>query len=176
MDAVRPDHNVRRGRRAVGETNHGAFGVLVQAGALMPGPHRAGRQLGHEQPEQVGPVDADVPSGPGELVRFVPRGPSVGEPELGRQVPRPKPLNSVADPELFQHPQPVGRQRHTGPDLGQLLRLLVHPHVDRGPRQRDRRRGPADPAADDHRPQRHAFRPSSRLRQEAGIPETSRSG
>ena len=94
--------------------------------------------------------------GLGELVRFVPRGPPVGEPELSRHVPRAQPPDPLADPEPVQHPQPVRRQRHAGPDLGQLLRLLIHLDVDPGPRQRDRRRGPADPAADNYRPQRHA--------------------
>jgi hypothetical protein len=33
----------------------------------------------------------------------------------------------------------------------------MHLDVDPGPRQRNRRRDPADPAADNHRPQSHVF-------------------
>ena len=102
-------------------------------------------------------MDAHVPPGLRELVRFVPRRVPVGEPQLGRDVPRAQSLDSLAHPEPVEHPQSVGRQRHPGADLGQLPRLLVDLDVDPGPGQRDRRRHPADPAADHHRPQRHAF-------------------
>ena len=86
-----------------------------------------------------------------------------GEPRILRtqgrdvDVPRAQSLASLAPPEPVEHPQSVGRQRHPGADLGQLPRLLVDLDVDPGPGQRDRRRHPADPAADHHRPQRHGF-------------------
>jgi hypothetical protein len=70
-------------------------------------------------------------------------------------VPCAQPGDAVAEPKPFEHPQPVRRQRHPGPDLGQPRCLLVHLDVDPGLRQRERHRGPADPAADDHCPQRH---------------------
>ena len=105
-------------------------------------------------------MNAHVPSRLGELVGFVPRGPPIGEPELGRYMPRAKTRDLFADPEVVQHPQPVRRQRHAGPNLGQLLGLLMHLDVDPGPRQRHRRRGPTDSAADNHRPQRHVATPS----------------
>ena len=82
---------------------------------------------------------------------FVPGGAAVGQPQLGDQVPRAQLADPVADPEPVQHSQPVRRERDTGPDLGELPRLLVYPHVDPGLRERERRRDPADPAADDNR-------------------------
>ena len=102
-------------------------------------------------------MNAHVPSRLGELVRFVPRGPAVGEPELGRHVPRAKTPDPLADPEVIQHPQPVRRQRHAGPDLGELPRLLIHLDVDPGAGQRDGGGETAYPAADNHHPQRHAL-------------------
>jgi len=51
------------------------------------------------------------------------------------------------------HHRPAGTagRRYPRADLGQLLRLLIHPDIDPGPRQRNRRRDPANPAADNHR-------------------------
>jgi hypothetical protein len=102
----------------------------------------------------------DVPSWQSEVVRLVPDGPPVGQQKLSRGVPCAHSPDPVADPEPLQHPQAVRCQRHARADLGQLLRLLIHLDVDPGPRQRHRRRDPADPAADHHRPQSHAL-PSS---------------
>ncbi len=79
--------------------------------------------------------------------------------KLNRGVPRAHPPDPAADPEPLQHPQPVRRQRHARADLGQLLRLLVHPDIDPGLRQRNGRCHPAQAAADHHRPQRHALPP-----------------
>ena len=93
-----------------------------------------------------------------ERLALVPQGAPVGEPELSRDVPGAHPPDLLANPEPCQHPQAVRRQRHARADLGQLLRLLMHLDVDPGPRQRDRRRDPADPAADNHRPQSHVLR------------------
>ena len=107
-------------------------------------------------------MNPDVLPGHGELIGLVPHRPPVGQPELSRGVPRAHPPDPLADPEPLQHPQAVRRQRHPRADLGQLLRLLMHLDVDPGPRQRHRRRDPADPAADNHRPQRHVFPLSGR--------------
>jgi hypothetical protein len=107
-------------------------------------------------------VDPGVLSWPGELIRLVPHGPPVGEPELSRHVPGGQPPGRLTDPEPLQHPQAVRRQRHARADLGQLLRLLIHPDADPGPRQRNRRCDPADPAADNHRPQGHVLPLSER--------------
>ena len=115
-----------------------------------------------QQRKQVGPVDPDVLSGQGELIRLVRHDPPVGEPQLRRHVPGAHPPDPVAYPEPLQHPQAVRRQRHPRADLGQLLRLLIHLYVDPGPRQRNRRGDPADPAADNHRPQRHVLPLSER--------------
>src|SRR6202008_111949 len=82
--------------------------------APVPGAYRAGWQLLREQREEVGPVDAHVPAGLRELVRFMPRGPPVGEPQLGRDVPRAQPPDSRPYPEPVEHPQSVRRQRHPG--------------------------------------------------------------
>jgi hypothetical protein len=127
-----------------------------------PGAHRARRQLPGQQRKQVGPVDPDVLSGQGKLIRLVPHDPPVGEPQLRRHVPGAHPPDPLADPEPLQHPQTVRRQRHPRADLGQLLRLLIHPDVDPSPHQRNRRSDPADPAAGNHRPQRHALPLSER--------------
>jgi hypothetical protein len=160
VDAVRADHHVCRGGGPVGEHGRGAARILAETGAPVPGPHRARGQLPGQQRQQVGPVDPDVLSGQGELIGLVRDRPPVEEPQLRRGVPSARPSDSLPNPEPFQHPQPVRRQRDPRADLGQLLRLLIHPDVDPGPRQRHRRRDPADPAADHHRPQSHVL-PSS---------------
>jgi hypothetical protein len=162
MDAVRPDHDVGRVGRPIGEARHGLSAILAEPRGTVPGTHRARRQLLRDQGEQIGAVNADVSSCAGELMWLVVGGPSVGQPELGRHVPRAQSGDRIADVEPFQHPQPVRRQRHSGPDLGQPRRLLVHAHVESGPRQRNRRCGPAEPAADHDRPQCHAQGPSYR--------------
>ena len=162
VDAIRADHHVGRGGAPVGENGRGAAGILTETRAPVPGPHRARRQLPGQQRQQVSPVDPDVPSWLGELIRLVPHGAPVGEPELGRHVPRAHPPDLLANPEPCQHPQAVRRQRHARADLGQLLRLLMHLDVDPGPRQRHRRRDPADPAADNHRPHSHVLPLSER--------------
>ncbi len=162
VDAVRPDHHVRRDGGPVSEADRRAAGILAETRAPVPGPHRARRQLPGQQRKQVGPVDPDVLSWQGELIRLVPHDPPVGEPELSRHIPGAHPPDPLTDPEPLQHPQAVRRQRHPRADLGQLLRLLIHPDVDPGPRQRNRRCGPADPAADNHRLQGHVLPLSER--------------
>ena len=162
VDTVRPDHHVCRGCGPVRETDRRAVGILAEARAPMPGPHRARWQLPGQQPKQVGPVDPDVLSWPGELIRLVPHRAPVGEPELSRHVPGAHSPDPLANPEPLQHPQAVRSQGHARADLGQLLRLLMHPDVDPGPRQRNRRCDPADPAADHHRPQGHVLPLSER--------------
>ncbi len=162
VDAVRPDHHVRLGRGPVSEVDRGPAGILAETRAPMPGTHRARWQLPSQQPKQVGPVDPDVLSWLGELIRLVPHDAPVAEPELSRHIPCAHSPDPLANPEPLQHPQAVRRQRHARADLGQLLRLLINPDVDPGPRQRNRRCGPADPAADNHRPQGHVLPLSER--------------
>ena len=78
MDTVRPDHHVRRGGGPVREADHRAAGILAETRAPVPGPHRARRQVPGRQRKQVGPVDPDVLSWPGELIRLMPHDPPVG--------------------------------------------------------------------------------------------------
>ena len=92
------------------------------------------------------------------------RGPPVGEPELSRHVPRAHSPDPLANPEPFQHPQAVRRQRHARADLGQLLRLLMHLDLDPGPRQPKCHCHPAEAAADHHRPQHYVLPPSRTAR------------
>ncbi len=82
VDAVRPDHHVCRGCGPVGEAGRRAVGLLAETDAPMPGPYRARWQLRGQQRQQIGPVDPGVLSWPGELIRLVPHGAPVGEPEL----------------------------------------------------------------------------------------------
>ena len=100
-------------------------------------------------------MDPDVLPGHGELVRLMLHRPPVPEPQLSQGVPDARPPDPLSGAEPLQHPQAVRRQRHTRADLGQLLCLLMHLDVDPGLSQRNRRRDPAETAADNHRPQSH---------------------
>jgi hypothetical protein len=80
MNAVCSDYDIRRDRRPVTEPDGDGIGILADVRAPVPGAHRARRQLLREEREEIGPVDAHVPPGLRELVRFMPRGLPVGEP------------------------------------------------------------------------------------------------
>jgi hypothetical protein len=71
MDAVRPDHNVGRGRRAVSEPRRGASRILAKSRAPVAGPHRARRELAGQQGEQIGPVNPNIASWLSGLMRLV---------------------------------------------------------------------------------------------------------
>ena len=75
MDAIRPDHDVGRVGRPVGEAHHGLSGILTESRTAVSGTHRARRQLLREQGEQIGAVNADVSSRAGELMGLVVGGP-----------------------------------------------------------------------------------------------------
>ncbi len=55
----------------------------------------------------------------------------------------------VLEAERMQHARAVGADLHAGAKLAQLRRLLIDVDVDAAPQQPERRREPADAAADD---------------------------
>ena len=55
----------------------------------------------------------------------------------------------LGQPEHLEHPEHVGSKLDAGADLLELGRLFQHLHRDALARQRQRRRQPADAAADD---------------------------
>ena len=140
----------------------GGIGGVAAAVALA----RAGIDVEvHEQARQLTEVGAGVSLAPNGLRILDRLGVGDGIRRLGSRYAASQlrlPDGQVVRHEPYQFAmagQNVGIHRA---DLGQLPRLLVHLDADPGPRQRHRRRDPADPPADHHRPQSHALLLSER--------------
>ena len=163
VDAVGADDHVGLGRAAVRERRDGRVPRRRNRHAPRAEGHHARRHRRREHVEQVGPVRGRSLD-PLQRPLLTAAGPA--DQPAGHPVPGDRPLrpprdlpHAVLDPDRAQHPHRVGVQRDPGPDFSQLGRRLVHPDLDPRPRQRDRRREPADAAADDRHPCHAAILP-----------------
>src|SRR5262245_62012657 len=148
MDAVGAHHHVCRDARTVGEDDGGLVIPLLETDALVPGMDDRGRQLVHEQAQQVGAMETVELDAGRLLLRPHGRGEgAVLAAELRVDPARAVARHAVARAQLAQHADAVGLHRHPGTHLGQGGRLLVEMHVDAALQQREGRGAAADAAA-----------------------------
>jgi hypothetical protein len=168
VDAVGADDDIGLDRAAVREPRDRRLAVGVNRHAPLAEGHHVRRHGGGEHVEQVGPVHGRALD---PLPRRLLPPARLADHPAGHPVPGDRPLgppgdlpHAVLDADRAQHPHRVGVQRDAGPDLLELGRRLVHADLDPGPRQRDRRRQPADAAADDRHTCHAAIFPPNRRR------------
>ena len=157
MDAVGADNELRGNRRHGVEMKLDAVGRLRKPNTPATKVNGIGlfaQQCLRDHAMQVAAMDGDVRRSV-TLDRFhaeieqLPALPGIPQPDglAGRL--HLYFLERILEPERMQHAGAVGADLHAGAEFAQLRRLLVDIDIDAAADQRERRREPADSAADD---------------------------